>query len=417
MQADASVPWISHLFRTGEALALQALASDYTVSLQHDACGSSVEHSIRDAEGEKLGPSFRYKVLGVFGVEGRCVAFAPHHTPGTLVLAFRGTRVDSNAASRPGRGQAAPPSEDIKALLNSSMVGVKWLPDAAMRVHAGVHRHHADLWDAEHSTRGSSLRLDQLGEGLGGWLAGLCGADAPQQIVFVGLSLGAALAQMSALRLASEQPQLAARTSVLGLGSFQFANADVGRLFESLYGERAAQLVTARRMPARPPPQVGWWVQEPPRDDEAQAEALVAAAVRRSRRRLLWRRAAPPDARDAPPLLGRRPRRCGGGAVGARGALLARLEDEGGGGAGARRARARLACRRPNHRRVWGDRAPPRHPVFARRRRRRVRRRLRARGGGAAAPCPRGRAGCSADGARRAHGWADGQAARSPPRL
>ena len=59
------------------------------------------------------------------------------------------------------------------------------------------------------------------------------------------------------------------------------------------------------------------------------------------RRRLLWRRAAPPDARDAP--LGRRPRRCGGGAVGARGALLARLEDEGGGGAGARRARARLA--------------------------------------------------------------------------
>ncbi|EOD39048.1 hypothetical protein EMIHUDRAFT_109067 [Emiliania huxleyi CCMP1516] len=275
MQADASVPWISHLFRTGEALALQALASDYTVSLQHDACGSSVEHSIRDAEGEKLGPSFRYKVLGVFGVEGRCVAFAPHHTPGTLVLAFRGTRVDSNAASRPGRGQAAPPSEDIKALLNSSMVGVKWLPDAAMRVHAGVHRHHADLWDAEHSTRGSSLRLDQLGEGLGGWLAGLCGADAPQQIVFVGLSLGAALAQMSALRLASEQPQLAARTSVLGLGSFQFANADVGRLFESLYGERAAQLVTARRMPARPPPQV----QEPPRDDEAQAEALVAAAV------------------------------------------------------------------------------------------------------------------------------------------
>ncbi|EOD33724.1 hypothetical protein EMIHUDRAFT_471604, partial [Emiliania huxleyi CCMP1516] len=258
MQAEASVPWISHLFRTGEALALQALASDYTVSLQHDACGSSVEHSIRDAEGEKLGPSFRYKVLGVFGVEGRCVAFAPHHTPGTLVLAFRGTRVDSNAASRPGRGQAAPPSEDIKALLNSSMVGVKWLPDAAMRVHAGVHRHHADLWDAEHSTRGSSLRLDQLGEGLGGWLAGLCGADAPQQIVFVGLSLGAALAQMSALRLASEQPQLAARTSVLGLGSFQFANADVGRLFESLYGERAAQLVTARRMPARPPPQVGW---------------------------------------------------------------------------------------------------------------------------------------------------------------
>ena len=344
MQAEASVPWISHLFRTGEALALQALASDYTVSLQHDACGSSVEHSIRDAEGEKLGPSFRYKVLGVFGVEGRCVAFAPHHTPGTLVLAFRGTRVDSNAASRPGRGQAAPPSEDIKALLNSSMVGVKWLPDAAMRVHAGVHRHHADLWDAEHSTRGSSLRLDQLGEGLGGWLAGLCGADAPQQIVFVGLSLGAALAQMSALRLASEQPQLAARTSVLGLGSFQFANADVGRLFESLYGERAAQLVTARRMPARPPPQVGWWVQEPrsgmrvhvsqpaleghvfnctplcsapfpvfypgvftrcseyaaqppsrphvgvsttqvqepPRDDEAQAEALVAAAVRRT---------------------------------------------------------------------------------------------------------------------------------------
>ena len=47
MQAEASVPWISHLFRTGEALALQALASDYTVSLQHDACGSALVRPVQ----------------------------------------------------------------------------------------------------------------------------------------------------------------------------------------------------------------------------------------------------------------------------------------------------------------------------------------------------------------------------------
>lgn len=243
--------------------------------------GKSVEQALRGSQCELLGPSFKYEVLRVFGVNGRAIAFRPCHAPQTLVLAFRGTRVDMAAAatrsrevSPAGRAASSPPSEDVKALLNSSMVSAAWLPDPAMRVHAGVLGHHQDLWDGGHSQRGSS-DLAALGD----WIASDVAPNPPANILFVGLSLGAALAQMSALRLAAQYPALAARSAVWGLGALQFANAAVASHYAATFGARSAQCVTTRRMPDRPPPQVTWWVKDTSDAAVAEVELQFAAAA------------------------------------------------------------------------------------------------------------------------------------------
>lgn len=266
----------------GILLTLPSGSSCSTVALQPDAAGTTVEFSLRGADSELLGPSFQYEVIQVFGVDGRAVALRPSHAPQTLVLAFRGTRVDHSAAaaspankasSAPARGRAAPQSEDVKALLNTSMVDAKWLPDALMRVHAGVLGHHNDLWDT------SARPCATSPGGLGQFIAQTVLPHPPTNILFVGLSLGAALAQISALRLAAEHPHLAARSAVFGLGALQFANAAVAAHFRQVFGARAAQLVTTRRRIGKPPTNATWWVHDTSTEAAAELEARIAAAT------------------------------------------------------------------------------------------------------------------------------------------
>lgn len=259
-----------------------------TVALPPEAAGTTVEFRLRGADCELLGPSFKYEVLQLFGVEGRAVAFRPCHAPQTLVLAFRGTRVDHSAAaaapatkssSPSARRGAAPQSEDIRALLNSSMVDAKWLPNASMRVHAGVLGHHNDLWTSSAAPRAAGASGARGHGGLGQFFARTVLPHPPTNILFVGLSLGAALAQISALRLAAEYPHLAARSAVFGLGALQFANPAVASHFRQVFGSRAAQLVTTRRNIGKPPANATWWVHDTSAEAAAELEARIAAAT------------------------------------------------------------------------------------------------------------------------------------------
>lgn len=84
-----------------------------------------------------------------------------------------------------------------------------------MLVHAGVLDHHNDLWQdrqADDATSSSRLEL-----GLGQWLRHHVETEVYnprrplRKVLCVGLSLGGAVAQLSALRLATQLPWIAVR--------------------------------------------------------------------------------------------------------------------------------------------------------------------------------------------------------------
>lgn len=99
-------------------------------------------------------------------------------------------------------------------------------------------------------------------EGLGEWLHRHGGSL--DRILFVGLSLGASLAQLSALRVASE-PRLASllpRLHVLAMGAARWADAPAADRFRLSLGDRAVHLINSMVVPPPLPKAAFWWMAE-----------------------------------------------------------------------------------------------------------------------------------------------------------
>ena len=236
--------------------------------------------------------------MGIFGDDaGRAVAFRPLKGRSRLIIAFRGVRVEPEAL----KSQAAQPvrsrkrsagtalSErgiDVKNLLGTQSATADWLPAPEMRVHDGVLRHHESLWAMQREGRqrvewktvaaavaeqanASASPTERKINYLGDWLPEQAEV---KELVFVGLSLGAALAQISALRAAVEIPHLARKVHVLGLGAVQWANHATALCYSTTFGDRAVQLVNTASDAGPAPQHTGWWVAEPSRRRDSEAE-------------------------------------------------------------------------------------------------------------------------------------------------
>ena len=111
------------------------------------------------------------------------------------------------------------PEEDVgakrdrTALLSHRLENAQWLPNKALRAHAGVLRHHESLW-----SRGFATWIAL-------YLKSTALRQAPKHVVFFGLSLGGALAQMTAYRTVARLPaEMAQRVHVLTIGGVQWGN-------------------------------------------------------------------------------------------------------------------------------------------------------------------------------------------------
>ena len=279
-------PWLQRLLQTSEANACLSLCGNHASTLTADAIGSTVECRVRCQDGFPLGPTLIFEAVGVFGDDaGRAIAFRPLHDPSRLVIAFRGVRVEREAlkshAAQPvrsrNRSMGSAVSDrgiDIKNMLGTQCASADWLPALDMRVHDGVMRHHDSFWTSRQCSRNERKTLgtqtvlpsDELAMDttayLGAWLKNQVEAS---EILFVGLSLGAALAQISALRAVSEHPHLAAKIRVLALGTVQWADGATTQYYKERFGDHSVQFVNTARACGPAPLHAGWWVNEPPR--------------------------------------------------------------------------------------------------------------------------------------------------------
>ena len=91
-----------------------------------------------------------------------------------------------------------------------------------MRVHAGVLDHHRSIWEPE-----LAAQLKVLAQAVGGQPAD----DAPpeawynqpvEEVLFVGLSFGGALAELTAFRIAQQLPALRPLLRVVSFGSYRW---------------------------------------------------------------------------------------------------------------------------------------------------------------------------------------------------
>ena len=327
--------WARELLSSGEAVACLSLAGNHAVKLVADDVGGAVEYSVRTMQAGELTPvagPFVYACDGVFGGEkGKAVVFRPHHDPSLVIVAFRGVRTQVAPAddveprySTPGDGGASdgggsstnssftkaaprsrPPSPrtagqkpplgasadaaaadekgdalaEQAAIDRANFVRVEcaepgWLSGSALRVHAGVLDHHESLWDSRPGSRG-----------LVDWVADQISREPAQRVVFVGLSFGGALAQLTAYRVARVYPSLRDSLHVLAMGSVQWANALMARHARNVFGDRVVNLVTTRVVSLAATPEAARARAPPPR-----RAAGVVGAPRRLRRPLPRRR-------------------------------------------------------------------------------------------------------------------------------
>lgn len=274
-------PWLQRLLETSEANACLSLCGNHASTLTADAIGTTVTCRVRCQDGFPLGPTLDFEAVGVFGDDaGRAIAFRPLHDTSRLVVAFRGVRVEREAlkshAAQPvrsrNRSMGSAVSDrgiDIKNMLGTQCASAGWLPALDMRVHDGVMRHHDSFWSSRQCSRNERKTLgtqtvlpgdEEAASYLGAWLEQQTDAT---EILFVGLSLGAALAQISALRAVAKLPHLAPTIRVLALGTVQWADAATTRYYEQMFGDRSVQLVNTARTTGPAPLHAGWWVSEP----------------------------------------------------------------------------------------------------------------------------------------------------------
>lgn len=95
------------------------------------------------------------------------------------------------------------------------------------------------------------------------------GISSESQLLFIGLSLGGALAQLTAYRVALSFSTLARSCYVLAFGPLQWATPPVVDAFSACFMDRAVQLVGSLKCSESPPSGVDWWVPIPPEDGVA----------------------------------------------------------------------------------------------------------------------------------------------------
>jgi len=235
-------PWLVRLIHSGESVACLSLTASTAADATAAHVGKQISYTPRSFVGERLVPltqPFEYHIEAVFGgPHGGAVALRPAHDPRALFVAFRGVRTALGAGRR----------ADCKALLETQLLergapGAEWLP--AGKAHAGVLRYHRSLWDL--SALPTFLEKARC-----------------EQLLFLGISLGGAIAQMTALRAVQQMPAgWAAQCglNVLGFGAVTWADHALSKEFESALGSRAANLTSfSHQHHTSPGPPVSWEV-------------------------------------------------------------------------------------------------------------------------------------------------------------
>lgn len=116
-------------------------------------------------------------------------------------------------------------------------------------MHRGTLEHHNWLWDSGFHRKMRSVAASRR------W-----GGEPVDQLLLTGLSLGGALAELTALRLISAHPSLAPLVHVVTFGPIPWASISVSEHFASLLRRRSVQLVNMRRLRASPAEKPSWWV-------------------------------------------------------------------------------------------------------------------------------------------------------------
>lgn len=105
--------------------------------------------------------------------------------------------------------------------------------------------------------------------------------DNKSQVLFIGLSLGGSIAQMTAYRMALRYPSIANCIHVLALGPLQWATPPLVDAFSAVFNDRAVQLVSCLKCKGMPREGIGWWV--PIAQDDAELMGLRTPSRRNSR--------------------------------------------------------------------------------------------------------------------------------------
>lgn len=282
--------WLVRRIQSGEAVALLSLSGNTAVAAipcQVNKDVSYTVHGLCPASGgeqaalEPLTDPFEYTLLDVWGcAKGRVIALRPKAKPGSVYLAFRGVRV----AGGDGESDANAKS-DRDNLTRSEPVATPWLPCPQMRVHAGVLEHHESIWKTRFG-----MKMKGIASALKGSTKAKASATSDQEphvcplhqqlaqlqlqlhrwerepideLLFIGLSLGGALAELTAFRIALQLPEMRPLMRVVSFGSIAWATPAISDCFDETFGRRSVQLVLSRRVPppdtnsqAMPP----WWV-------------------------------------------------------------------------------------------------------------------------------------------------------------
>ena len=252
--------WLRKRLCDGEACTCLSLSGNWAVALSPRRVGETIEYTVRDKvklpASQKLAlvtltNKFEYIVLAVHGDEkGRAIAVQPkvRGQEGRIYLAFRGMRNRGTTEEEDVGARA-----DRRAFKDSSPAHAPWMPDASMRVHRGILDHHASLWISGIATfLGALSSRVQRGLPL-------------DEVLFIGLSMGGALAELTAFRAAQQFPLLIPKIHILSFGSIPWANDTVATVFDETFGRRSVQLVLSRRTltEEKKHPSFTWWVAEP----------------------------------------------------------------------------------------------------------------------------------------------------------
>ena len=256
---DGDYEWLRRRLCNGESATCLSLAGNHAVMLTRARVGETIEYTVRDRQQDPDDPGkyhlvavsekFAFHVRGVYGDDkGQAVALQPVAEPRKMYIAFRGmrTRVEDPEEDRYS-------AYDRASFANLEPAYADWLPSTSMRVHAGILDHHFCVWN----------------NGLGAFLGSLAArCSDPRQtrldeILFLGISMGGALSEMSAFRCVSLFPVLRDKVHILSFGSIPWANAPLALSYDEFFGRRSVQLVLCRRAQGPPPEGSTWWVREP----------------------------------------------------------------------------------------------------------------------------------------------------------
>lgn len=255
---EGDYEWLKRRLCNGEAVTCLSLSGNWAVALTPKRVGETIDYTVRDkvrVPGKDkmalvtLTDKFEYHVLGVYGeAKGRAVCFQPKTPRGMhqVYIAFRGLR---NRGMTPE--EDVEPAFDRAAFRDANPRHAHWLPDPSMRVHGGILDHHATTWTAGLCALFTSL------------VARIKRGFVVEEVLLIGLSMGGALAELTAFHAAHTHPELIPFLHVLSFGSIPWANDAVAASYDDLFGRRSVQLVLSRRDTGVRPPEATWWVAEP----------------------------------------------------------------------------------------------------------------------------------------------------------